>query len=70
MNLGGWDNFSITRNNIIGEETRTHCVPKNDLRPHDLDEDCWCHPVEIEAGVFSHNSMDNRESYEEGRKLQ
>lgn len=48
----------------------THVVPVNDLKEHVTDgAECWCNPV-IDDLVVIHNSMDERESYEEGRKLQ
>jgi hypothetical protein len=46
-----------------------HVTPINDLRDHILSADCWCKP-EWDEGIFVHNSMDRREEYEEGRKLQ
>ena len=49
-----------------------HVVPVNDLREHVTDgTECWCHPEydDIDCLVI-HNSMDDRESYEEGRKPQ
>lgn len=51
-----------------------HVYPMGDLREHEVGEgagvSCWCHPKrddEVE-GVVVHNSMDERESYEQGRK--
>lgn len=70
MNLGGWNRVYISRDNIIAKETQIHSVPIDDYIPHEYHEDCWCKPVEVDAGIFTHNSLDNRESYEEGRKLQ
>lgn len=70
MNLGGWDNIHIFRDNVCGKETETHLVPIGDYCPHDCDSGCWCNPSEIQPGYFAHNSMDGREEYEEGRKLQ
>lgn len=50
-----------------------HIYPTEDLREHDLiGADCWCHPyteVMNSELIVIHNSMDDRESYEEGRKL-
>lgn len=48
---------------------RFHVVPINDLREHQENEKCWCRPNDDE-GVIVHNSMDRREEYERGRKLQ
>ena len=47
----------------------THVVPVNDLREHVTNGDCWCNPI-TDDGVVIHNSMDERESYEAGRKPQ
>lgn len=44
-----------------------HIMPINDLRPHDEMPACWCRPQEIEPDVYSHNSLDGRETYERGR---
>lgn len=59
---------------VIKCDNSVHTVPYNDLKPHWLDQDgtCWCHPREDDeyADTWVHNSMDERESYETGRKLQ
>lgn len=49
-----------------------HVLPINDLREHQEALDCWCNPTpdHEEPSVIIHNSMDGRESYEEGRKFQ
>ena len=47
-----------------------HVYPTNDLREHEMTPDCWCKPEIDEYGNVIHNSMDERETYEEGRKLQ
>ena len=51
----------------------THVVPVGDLKDHITDDsqECWCNPEydDIDCIVI-HNSMDERETYEEGRKLQ
>jgi hypothetical protein len=48
----------------------THIYPIADLRPHVLEGvDCWCRP-RLEDGLVIHNAMDERETYEQGRKLQ
>jgi hypothetical protein len=47
-----------------------HVVPTNDLREHILDGECWCNPKVGDDLVVIHNSMDERETYEEGRKPQ
>ena len=47
-----------------------HVVPVNDLREHITEgAECWCHPA-VDGLIVIHNSMDERESYEAGRKLQ
>lgn len=45
-----------------------HVLPVNDLRDHEETLDCWCRPRE-DDGVITHNSMDRREEYEQGRKM-
>lgn len=49
-----------------------HVMPTNDMREHRESADCWCRPVrdEEEPRVVIHNSMDQRETYENGRKKQ
>lgn len=48
-----------------------HVVPIGDLREHKVSSDCWCKPVQDdeEPNVWVHSSMDERESYENGRKM-
>jgi len=48
----------------------THVVPVDDLCEHITDRECWCNPSVDDDLVVIHNSMDERESYEEGRKPQ
>lgn len=55
----GWYRASATAGD-------THIVPLNDLKEH-LPANCWCRPTEAEPGLWSHNSMDRREEYENGR---
>ncbi len=45
----------------------SHVMPMDDLREHLLTE-CWCKPFE-DDGVIVHNSMDQREQFERGRKV-
>lgn len=49
-----------------------HVLPIGDLREHEERLGCWCRPVrdEDEPRVIVHNSMDQRETYERGRKTQ
>ncbi len=44
-----------------------HVLPVSDLRPHTLDDRCWCGP-DNDEGVIVHHSMDGREAGENGRK--
>ena len=48
---------------VIETNNFPHVVPCQDLKEHDVDGACWCHPYEDE-GVIVHNSMDRREHYE------
>ena len=41
--------------------------PVNDMKEHINGEDCWCQPS-YENGVFTHNAMDCREEYENGKR--
>lgn len=49
-----------------------HVMPVGDLREHRDSIDCWCRPTrdDEEPRVVIHNAMDQRETYEKGRKLQ
>lgn len=48
-----------------------HVYPVNDLREHEMTKDCWCRPeIDQEHDLIIHNSMDERESYEQGREFQ
>lgn len=49
-----------------------HVTPVNDLREHLDSAACWCRPMrdEDEPAVVIHNSLDQRETYENGRKAQ
>lgn len=53
-------------------EDQLHTMPEGDLREHKESRDCWCKPRQHddEPTVWIHNSLDGRESYEQGRKLQ
>lgn len=54
------------------DEKEVHVIPNGDLREHAPSQDCWCHPSPDDdcPVVWVHHSMDERESYEQGRKLQ
>lgn len=43
-----------------------HVVPIDDLREHDPNCACWCHPILDDEGVVIHNAMDRREQIERG----
>jgi hypothetical protein len=62
-----WSVLSVqdTRTELVTQ----HVVPQDDLRPHQSDA-CWCHPATNEDGTVVHNSLDGRESHEQGRRLQ
>ena len=47
-----------------------HVLPINDLRDHIESPNCWCRPKrdEEDQRIIIHNSMDNRELYEEGQR--
>ena len=47
-----------------------HVIPLDDLREHEIAQGCWCKPREEDDGVLFHNSLDGRESYENGRPVQ
>lgn len=53
--FGGWERFNDP----------DELAPLNDLRPHVFGMSCWCNPEEIHE-VIVHNSLDQRELYEEG----
>ena len=44
-------------------------IPRDDLKPHTQDLACWCKPT-VDEGVTIHHSLDQRETYEQGRKTQ
>ena len=43
-------------------------LPLQDLRDHDHSSFCWCMPTD-QDGVWVHHSLDQREDYENGRKM-
>ena len=52
------------------EVTRdAHVIPRDDLKDHINDLACWCAPTE-DDGAIVHHSLDQRETYEQGRQLQ
>lgn len=51
---------------VIELEDEVHVVPTYDLKPHYVDEDCWCEPLEVTPGCFEHNAADGREDFENG----
>lgn len=46
-----------------------HTYPLDDYREHDINPACWCHPTEVEPGLWIHHSLDGRELVEEGKRL-
>ena len=51
-------------------DDKIHVVPLNDLREHDTSIECWCKPTVNEDDIVIHHALDDRESYESGRRLQ
>ena len=49
---------------------RWHVIPLDDLREHDCNPDCWCHPTpdDEDPQVWVHHSMDGREAFETGER--
>ena len=49
-----------------------HVYPTHDTAKHQLEGiECWCSPeIDEEHGLVIHNSYDQRETYEQGRKPQ
>jgi hypothetical protein len=47
-----------------------HVIPVCDLRPHEIQDPCWCHPERDEDNNFvvNHNSLDGREAFERGER--
>lgn len=46
-----------------------HIVPVDDLYPHLLAADCWCHPeLDEEDWIATHHSADCREDFETGKR--
>lgn len=69
------DDETMLRPNIFDDIEKAcariqHVVPVGDLREHETTMNCWCKPRRLWNGIVVHNSMDERESYENGRKLQ
>lgn len=50
----------------------TYVIPVNDFKDHELTPECWCRPTpdEENPNLYVHHSMDGREDYEQGRKMQ
>ncbi len=66
-----WRRVSFPRMIFFPAE-EVHVIPVADLRPHAEHKTCWCRPS-LDLGVdhlYVHNALDERESYENGRKLQ
>lgn len=48
---------------MLNDSGRPHVYPIDDLRPHDIEGECWCKPT-YDEGVVVHHSMDRREEFE------
>lgn len=48
-----------------------HSVPINDVREHRMTPDCWCRPTQDEdyERLWHHHALDQRDTYERGRKM-
>jgi hypothetical protein len=45
--------------------TDKHVIPIGGKEPeHNLSTQCWCYPLEIEPGIWTHNAKDCREKFE------
>lgn len=54
----------------MSEEYHYHVVPLGDIKEHKVSASCWCQPThDEEDNIWVHHAMDERESYEQGRKL-
>jgi hypothetical protein len=51
-------------------DDNAHIIPLDDLYPHKLSKDCWCHPQEDDEHpeLLVHQAADGRLDYEEGRR--
>ena len=53
----------------IFTEREVHTIPIDDIKEHELSEDCWCRPeVDFDIGIVIHNSADGREKFETGER--
>jgi hypothetical protein len=52
---------------VLATRGASHVCPVDDLRPHLVSPECWCHPTDDE-GVWVHNAMDRRELVERGEQ--
>lgn len=52
------------------QKDEAHVVPLNDIREHELEKTCWCHPTEDPEypGMYMHHSADGREAFERGTR--
>lgn len=69
---GAWGWVSYVREYPDGCLEDAQVIPIDDLREHDEHRNRWCKPREDKEtlNVWVHNSMDGREEYENGRRLQ
>lgn len=62
--------WKVINGTAVAGNTVTHVVPTEDLKEHVLDCDCWCVPeLDEEIMLAVHNSADNREAFETGKRL-
>lgn len=43
---------------------RTHVIPVNDYRDHEVEDQCWCGAQVDDEDVVQHKALDNRERFE------
>ena len=57
---------------VIYRQDEAHIIPLDDLRNHKVGVDCWCGPTPEadRPDIVAHHSLDRREEYETGRRLQ
>ncbi|AKJ28835.1 hypothetical protein [Caldimonas brevitalea] len=68
--IGGWFVVNTDWARRRTPATQLHVLPLADLREHQPNARCWCHPVqdEDEFNVVVHTSLDGREAFESGER--
>lgn len=61
-----WGVYQTPRVAPLSDEV--HVIPDDDDKSHECSEECPCSPDEDEPGFFIHNSFDQREDFENGRR--